>query len=472
MNRYLNLHKLLTVNSVLLVRDADGRPKETPFGTARRTMLSPQTQRRADRTHMRDQANTGRGPLADYAFGCRTREWARLTAAALKSQHKWKEEEAALTARTALQGLNISFGTKGSTADLTKVMIFAPESAATQLAAALNEHAEAVRAWMSDVASARTRQEESKKNKSKGKKKAAAAEEEQPAAAEEAAQDAEAAESKELPALPAELRKKMLLALAPADAIDIALFGRFLAEVNHSPNVDGALQNMPAITVGRAAGTEDFFSAADDAKLARQRATPPADLSTLDFLEAIDPFPADGSSGDHQGAGMTGYQHFVSGTFYAHAVLDRYQLRVNLRRAGMEADKAEQAARAAEAAYMDAFCNAVPEAKKTTTAAPGTLPKLVLAHSSDRQHNYVTCFEDAINENTTVASIEATRRLLNQHALISRKCALEPGAVLTYDLAITELLDELRAAGRLQPREVDRPDQLTDATADVAAVPA
>ncbi|MEV6048791.1 type I-E CRISPR-associated protein Cas7/Cse4/CasC [Streptomyces xanthochromogenes] len=471
MHRYLNLHKLLTVNSVLLVRDADGHPKETPFGNERRIMLSPQTQRRADRTYLRDQANMGRGPLADYSFGCRTREWARLTASALCTQHNWKEEEAALTVRAALQGLGINFGTKDSTADLTKVMIFAPESAATKLAAALHTHADDIRAWVSDVTAARTRQEE--KKKPKGKKKVAAAEEELPELTEETSDEAGKAEPAKLPPLPAKLRNDMLLALAPADAIDIALFGRFLAEVSHSPNVDGSLQTMPAITVGRSAICEDFYAAADDAKLARQRIPAPADLSTLDFLEAIDPFPADGKDGDHQGAGMTGYQYFVSGTFYAHTVVDRFQLRVNLHRAGMKAADVDKAARAAEAAYVDAFCNAVPEAKKTTTAAPGTMPKLVLAHASDRQHNYVTCFENAIDEKNTVASIEATHRLLSQHALASRKYGLEPGAVLTYDLAITELLDTMRTEGRLQPREVDRHDQLADATtADLATMPA
>ena len=234
MHRYLNLHKLLTVSSVLLVRDADGRPKEIPFGNARRGMLSPQTQRRADRTHLRDQANMGRGPLGDYSFGYRTREWGRLTATALCTQHQWQEQEAALAARTALQGLGINFGTKGSTADLTKVMIFAPESAATDLAAALHRHADEVRAWVADVAAARTRQERDKK-KPKGKK-AAAADEEMPEPVEESVDEADkAAEPAKMPPLPAKLRTEMLLALAPADAIDIALFSRFLAEVSHSP---------------------------------------------------------------------------------------------------------------------------------------------------------------------------------------------------------------------------------------------
>ncbi|MFC0843527.1 type I-E CRISPR-associated protein Cas7/Cse4/CasC [Streptomyces noboritoensis] len=451
MNRYLNLSKLITFNSVLLVRDAQGRPKEVPFGTATRLLLTSQTTRRAERTHLREQASLGEGPLASHSFGQRTREWSRATAERLAGQYSWPPQEAADTARGALRALNIKFGTTPATADLTKVMIFAPEGADERLAQALDAHRTELGTWLQEAERVRSAQEKAKRNKRKKTDPNAEAET-------DAEEDDEQAKT---PPLPKGLREQLLTALAPADAIDIALFGRFLAEIADSPNVDGALQTMGAISVGPAAVADDFFCAADDRKIARQARPSAAVLPpTLDALSALDhvaPFPADA-----QGAGMTGYQSLVSGTFYAHTVLDRYQLRQNLRRSGMDTEAAEAAAVAAEQAYLEAFCLAVPAAKKTSTAAPGTLPKLVLAFSSNRPHNYAACFEDAIHEqHARPASLQATDRLLDHHQLITRKFGLEPGTVLTYDLAITALLDERRTTGQLACREVDQPDQLT-----------
>lgn len=433
MNRYLNLHSLTAHSGVLLVRDANGRPKELPFGTATRTMLSPQTQRRAQRTHLREQANRAEGPLAPYAFGIRTREWARITARALTTRD-WTEQDAARAAKEALTSLGVHFGSKERTADLTKVLIFAPESAGEDIAGALDEHRAEVDQWLTDLETTRKTQEKNKKKRKTDDS--------------ETPDDTASEEEAKTPPLPRAIKNKLLAALAPADAIDIALFGRFLAEIAETPNVDGALQTMPAITVSRAAGIDDFYSAADDAKLTRRsRPTRPAGTSALDVF-------------DDNGAGMTGYQSLTSGTFYAHSVLDRYKLRDNLTTAGMSPDTAEAAARAAEAAFIDAFCNAVPTAKQNTTAAPGTLPKLVLAFTDNRQHNYVGCFEDAIDETTAPASLQATRRLLDHHRMIIRKRGIDPGRVLTYDLAIAQLLNELRSTDNLPATEVDTTETL------------
>src|SRR5690606_21047010 len=130
-----------------------------------------------------------------------------------------------------------------------------------------------------------------------------------------------AADSK-LPPLPSGTRAAVLTALAPRDAIDIALYGRFLAEIADSPNVDGAVQSSHAFTVHEAEQVDDFYAAADDAKLDRKK-------NALDFLDAA----------DDAGAGMTGYQSLITGTFYRHAVLDRVRLRNNLRAAGMSVEE-------------------------------------------------------------------------------------------------------------------------------------
>ncbi|MEU6680986.1 type I-E CRISPR-associated protein Cas7/Cse4/CasC [Streptomyces sp. NPDC046925] len=464
MNQYLNLHALTTFNSVLLVRDENGQAKQTPFGTAPRHMVTSFCQRRAERTYLRDQANLAEGALAPYAFGTRTREWGRLAADILACRD-WTYPEAMGATKESLQALGINFGTKDSTADLTKVLIFAPDTAAEQIADALDEHRTELTAWLADVA--RAREEMEKQKNKKGKKKTDA---EADGPAESAGSGGPGKAGVKVPPLPRRLKKKLLTALAPADAIDIALFGRFLAEVAESPDVDGALQSMNSITVHPASGVEDFYSAADDSKLRRRtHRTPSPNVGALDALEEIDALnqAAEGEEEqvrEERGAGLTGYQSLTSGTFLSHTVLDRHQLRRNLTEAGMSEEAAETAARAAEAAFIEAFCNAVPAAKKNNTAAPGTMRKLVHAFTSARPYNYVSCFEDAVDEKNGPASLQATRRLLDQHALISRKNGVEPGAVLTYDLAVTQLLQDLRDQGRLQPTEVDTPRDLATTT--------
>ncbi|WP_199546346.1 type I-E CRISPR-associated protein Cas7/Cse4/CasC [Streptomyces sp. N35] len=436
--RYLNLHSLTCYNGVLLVRDANGRPKQMPFGNALRDSLSPQTQRRAARTYMRDQANEGTGALAGYAFGIRTREWALLTGKELAARG-WNAEQALAMAKHALMSLGIVFGTKDNTANLTKVLIFAAQNAHETMADVIERHREVLEPWLTDVQKVLAA-----KTKAKDKKTAA--------------EDTSAEPDAKIPALPAAAARELLAALSPADAIDIALYGRFLAGLP-ADDVDGAVQTMTAITVGRAAGVEDFYSAADDMKLLRKATPRQAGTHALDLFEP---------SADN-GAGMTGYQNLISGTFYAHSVLDRHKLRTSLAAHAGDTFDVEAAAQAAEAAFIDAFCHAVPSAKRNTSAAPGVLPKFVLVHADKRQHNYVGAFEKAIEERTSqdgtqAASLQAAERLLDHHALIIRKRGIDPGTALTYDLDIADLLQQRRDAGRLQPTEVDTPDQLAHPT--------
>ncbi|MFD5513324.1 type I-E CRISPR-associated protein Cas7/Cse4/CasC [Streptomyces sp. NPDC127051] len=158
---------------------------------------------------------------------------------------------------------------------------------------------------------------------------------------------------------------------------------------------------------------------------------------------------------------MTGYQFFISGTFYAHSALDRMQLRRNLLNGGVNANEVEAMALDTERAYLDAFVNAFSSSKKNTTAVPGTLPKLVLVHEGTRTYNYGACFEEAIQPSEGTPSLLAARRLLRHHAMITRKRQSAPGTVLTYDLAISELLEELSLSGQLGPQEIHSPEDLS-----------
>ncbi|WP_316528116.1 type I-E CRISPR-associated protein Cas7/Cse4/CasC [Kitasatospora brasiliensis] len=440
-HQFLSLHALESLVAVLPVRDENGMAKIIPFGGETRSLITSQARRRAERTLSREKANAGEGALAGYTMGIRTREWAQLTAEALRGLG-WEEQDALPVAKAVLEGVGLKFGDKERTRNLTKVLLFAPEDAGAKLAEYLDANRDDVVSWVGEFEEAR-KVAETAKAKTKGKKRAAAADEDLlPVEVEESAAETG------VPALPKPVRTAVLAALAPRDAIDIALYGRFLAEIADSPNVDGAVMTGPAFTVHAAAQIDDFYSAADDSKIRRK-------TNALDYLDA---------AGDDAGAGMTGYQSLISGTFYRHAALDRVQLRVNLMAGGMSAEDADQAAVAAERQFVEAFIDAMPAAKKNTTASTGSLPKLVLAFDGKRPFNYSAVFEDPIDEQAEGgASRVAAEKLLRHHRLVTRKRSdIAGGRVLTYDLGIQDLLDSLTAEGALAAAEADTAEELTN----------
>jgi len=427
-SQFLSLHLIETLAAVLPVRDENGQPKSLVFGGVERHMITSQARRRAERVHARNRANAGRGALKGRSMGVRTREWAILTGRELETAHGWDKERALATARAVMEASGLKFGDPGkkTVANLTKVLIFAPSDAAARIADHIAGRAEEVEAWRDAYLDAQAHAEAAKKSRRGARKKA-----ETPPEAEEPVASEPAAAA--LPPLPKATRDAVLLALAPRDAVDIALYGRFLAEIPDSPNVDGAVQTGHAFTVHESEQIEDFYAAADDAKLDRKR-------NAVSFLDAA----------DDAGAGMTGYQSLISGTFYRHAVLDRVQLRTNLRAAGMDVDEAEQAASEAEKEFVNAFVEAFPEAKKNSTASTGSLPVLVLAFEGERPYNYASAFQRPVDEGPVAAGGEgpagpaAVRRLLRHHAFVSRRRDdLRTARVLTYDPEVDALLAEL-----------------------------
>ncbi|MET9294147.1 type I-E CRISPR-associated protein Cas7/Cse4/CasC [Streptomyces sp. NPDC003077] len=424
-SQFLSLHLLETLAAVLPVRDENGAPKTIVYGGVERHMITSQARRRAERMYARRRANAGTGPLAGRTTGLRTREWALIVARVLESAHGWGRDDAVIMARAVLEATGLKFGdpAKKTVANLTKVLLFAPEDAGERIAAYIDEHAAELTGWRDEYLAA---QQAAAKSRRGGRKASDEAE------VTDGAEGGSTTDGKDLPPLPKEARTLVLTALAPRDAIDIALYGRFLAEIADSPNVDGAVQSAHAFTIHEAERIDDFYAAADDAKLERKR-------NALDFLDAAD----DG------GAGMTGYQSLISGTFYRHTVLDRHQLRVNLRAAGMTEAEAEEAAIAAEHELVNAFVEAFPEAKKNSTASTGSLPALVLAFEGDRPYSYAAAFQRPVVEDPRYkdskgpAGPAGVARLLRHHDVVSRRRPdIRATRMLTYDAEIDALLDE------------------------------
>ena len=115
-------------------------------------------------------------------------------------------------------------------------------------------------------------------------------------------------------------------------AVDIALFGRMMAE--HSEvNIDAACQVAHAISTNKVSMEMDFYTAVDD--LSPKEAT---------------------------GAGMMGFTGFNSSCFYRYATMDLDQLKENLSGDTDLADKAVEA-------FLRASVSALPTGKQNSMAA-------------------------------------------------------------------------------------------------------
>ncbi|MGA4842161.1 type I-E CRISPR-associated protein Cas7/Cse4/CasC [Streptomyces sp. G45] len=142
----------------------------------------------------------------------------------------------------------------------------------------------------------------------------------------------------------------------------INLFGRMLAEVDNA-GVDGAVQVAHALTTHQTDVELDYFSAVDDITAAW---------------------------GDATGSGHMGHSEFSAGTFYRYATVDLRDLAANI------GDK-PQAARDLAGAFLAAFIESLPQAKKNSTA-PHTIPDLVhLSVRTDRPLSYAAAFEEPVH---------------------------------------------------------------------------
>lgn len=135
---------------------------------------------------------------------------------------------------------------------------------------------------------------------------------------------------------PVEHTKKDLMVLgSDHGGVDIALFGRMLAEQTRM-NVEASCQVAHAFTTHRVAIEDDFYTAVDDLKKK--------------------------ADGDDAGAGFIGVHDFGAGVFYAYVCLNADQLVENLNgNHGLAGDAA--------AALCEAMCKVGPSGKQNSYAS-------------------------------------------------------------------------------------------------------
>ncbi|NMO04932.1 type I-E CRISPR-associated protein Cas7/Cse4/CasC [Gordonia sp. TBRC 11910] len=168
-------------------------------------------------------------------------------------------------------------------------------------------------------------------------------------------------------------RKDAKAVLSKGNSIDLALFGRMIAD---SPdlNVDAAAQVAHAIGVHSVVPEFDYFTAVDDK-----------------------------SPDDNAGAGMIGTVEFNASTLYRYATVNVSALRANL-------GDDEATARAVEA-FTRSFITSMPTGKQNTFANR-TVPEFVLTVVRDDQPiNLAGAFENALDESGDRAKAAAERIL-------------------------------------------------------------
>ncbi|WP_072691449.1 type I-E CRISPR-associated protein Cas7/Cse4/CasC [Rhodococcus marinonascens] len=348
---FLALHVLQAVPASLLNRDDAGAIKKITADGVPRVRVSSQSWKRAIRIGVRTAAIEG------GTFGLRTTRFPKLTADALAATHGIDPHRAAAVSAAVFTGLGLKANEKTGN---TSVAVFASEQLPARVAAAIAEHD-------TDITF----------------------------------------DEKKGVLVPDPVLTAARAALDVDATIDLALFGRMLAEIPGS-NVDGAASVAHAFSVDPLALEADFFTAVDDAAGVGEAVS-----SMLDTMDLAAP------------------------TLYRYVELDRRQLRTNLAAASTDPAVVENLALAAEAAFVEWTIRSLPASKKRSSAAH-TLPILVLADTGTAVYSLADAFSPAIRGDQVAA--DAAARLL-RHSAAARPFTGGETTALTINPTIADTLD-------------------------------
>jgi CRISPR system Cascade subunit CasC len=298
MSLFVEFHLIQNFPPSNLNRDDTGAPKDALFGGHRRARVSSQCFKRATRRSAADSAM-----LSPEFQAVRTKKLKFMLENRLRELGR---DDAGARIEAALAGAGIKIKEDGK----TEYLLFLGHGEIEGLAHLIHKH------W--DVLGTIRPVNEGKKSK----------------------KDAKAA-------VPQEVGKEAKGLLDGKKALDIALFGRMLADMPEV-NQDAACQVAHAISTHKVDREFDYFTAVDDM-----------------------------GNADETGAGMIGHVEFNSATFYRYAVVDVAKLERNL-----HGDR-ELALKGLDA-FAQAMARAIPSGKQNTFAAhnPPSFVGVVLRHTS------------------------------------------------------------------------------------------
>lgn len=294
----VELHILQNFAPSNLNRDDTNSPKDCTFGGFRRARISSQCIKRAIRT------DPGFAEAVGGKVGMRTKlVHERLAAFLVKKGHS--EPDSLECVQRALEAVGFKWDETH-----TKVLLFVDDNELAAWADVIHEH------WDGLLSSAPAKA--AKDDETKARKKATTKEKKQAAADQ----------------IPPEVLKALRDVMASTDlqGVDIALFGRMVAE-HTKMNVDAACQVAHAISTHAVNLEMDFYTAVDDLQ-----------------------------PKEETGAGMMGVVEFNSACFYRYAVVDLDQLAQNL-------GGASAIAVAGALAFCRSAVKAIPTGKQNSFAA-------------------------------------------------------------------------------------------------------
>jgi CRISPR system Cascade subunit CasC len=321
MKTLIEIHAIQNFAPSNLNRDDTGAPKDAMFGGVRRARISSQCLKRAIRHHFSEMIQVKKMKAENLAS--RTKRVMDAIVGELKAKGH-PEEEATSKVRLAFSaiGLNIKEGGK------TEYLLFLGKQEITRIAEILDSQ------WDSFVAGEMTPVEGKKAAKGKN-------------------------DSSKL--VDPELKKALEKVLDGGKALDLALFGRMLADMPEK-NQDAACQVAHAISTHGVDREFDFYTAVDDLK-----------------------------PDDTAGADMMGTVEFNSACFYRYAVVDWEKLVENLHGDVPLATNGLKA-------FLDGFIVSEPTGKQNTFAAhnpPEFVAISVRQNASPR--NLANAFENPVH---------------------------------------------------------------------------
>jgi len=331
MKHLLEIHILQNFAPSNLNRDDTGSPKDAIFGGYRRGRISSQCLKRAAREYVRDHPNG----LPQEALALRTKRLVQALVDQLEARGRGKEE-ARQKVEQALGGMGLRVDAEGK----TQYLLFLGRQEVARIADLIDQH------W--DGLVAPQAEEEGGKKKTKDAKKAARE------------------------AVPDEIKKALGSVLDGGKALDVALFGRMLADLPEK-NQDAACQVAHALSTHAVEREFDFYTAVDDLK-----------------------------PDDNAGADMIGTVEFNSACFYRYVALDLEKLRANLQ------NDTELMLRGLEA-FLRAIVKAKPSGKQNSFAAHND-PEYVLftVRQEADPRNLANAFEKPVRPNREKSLTEAS----------------------------------------------------------------
>lgn len=329
MKAVLELHILQNFAPSNLNRDDTGAPKDAIFGGFRRARISSQCLKRAMRTYVRE-----RKLLPDGNLARRTKRLQEMLTQKLTDKGR-DAKLAGAVAELAFGGLGIKIKEDGK----SEYLLFLGDREVSEAVEVIQQHWDA----LAQLAAAASDSGEKKKGK-------------------DAKKDAKAL-------VPDEVKKALGKAIRErgqgGDAVDLALFGRMLAD-KPEKNQDAACQVAHALSTHQVEREFDFYTAVDDNK--------PEDTA---------------------GADMLGTVEFNSACFYRYLAIDLEKLLQNL-----QSD--EELLQAGLRAFLEAAINAVPSGKQNSFAAHN--PPSFLAFTVRRDacpRNLANAYEQPVSTRRT-----------------------------------------------------------------------